>query len=88
MYAVEQLKATGLQGVGKFVRICRGAKRLADDDKLQVLCLHDHNLRPDKEDEQIRIAQLFGFTAVKGHATDGVHGGRSMVMLSGREIRM
>ena len=82
------LKATGLQGVSKLVQICREARTLANDGILRVLCLHDHGLLPGKEDVQIRIAQLFGFTAVIGHATDRAHEGGSMVMLSGREIRM
>ena len=37
---------------------------------------------------QIRIAQLFGFTAVIGHATDGARGGGSMILLCKGEIRM
>ena len=52
------LNVSGLQGVGKFVRFCRVAKRWAADGKVQVLCLQEHNLHPDKEDEHIRIALL------------------------------
>ena len=37
---------------------------------------------------QIRIAQLFSFTAVIGHATDGARGGGSMILLCEGEIRM
>ena len=82
------MKATGLQGVSKLVQICREARTLANDGILRVLCLHDHGLLPGKEDVQIRIAQLFGFTAVIGHAADGARGGGSMVLLCEGEIKM
>ena len=82
------LEVTGIQGVGRFVRICRVAKRWAVDGKVQVLCLHDHNLRSDEEDEHARIAQQFGFTVAMGRAADGAHRGGSMVMLSERGIQL
>ena len=52
------LNVSGLQDVGKFVRFCQVAKKWAADGKAQILCLQEHNLHPDKEDEHIRIALL------------------------------
>ena len=85
------LNVSGLQGDGKFVRFCRVARKWAADGKVQVLCLHEHNLDPDKEDEHIRIAQLCGFAAVIGYASaaaDGVHRGGSMIMLNEQETQL
>ena len=85
------LNVSGLQDVGKFVRFCQVAKKWAADGKAQVLCLQEHNLHPDKEDEHIRIAQSSGFTAIIGYASaaaDGVHRGGSMVMLNEQDTQL
>ena len=67
------------------------AKKWAADGKVQILCLQEHNLHPDKEDEHIRLAQACGFTAVIGYAAaaaDGVHRGGSMVMLNEQDTQL
>ena len=71
------LTATGLQGIRGFVQICRAARKLTDYGIVQIICLHDHGLLPGKEHEigkeyvLTRTAQMFGFTAMIGHADDG-----------------
>ena len=85
------LNVSGLQGAGKFLRFCQVAKKWAADGKVQILCLQEHNLHPDKEDEHIRLAQACGFTAVIGYAAaaaDGVHRGGSMVMLNEQDTQL
>ena len=67
------------------------AKRWAAKGKVQVLCLQEHNLDPEKEDEHVRVAQLCGFVAVIGYATaaaDGVHRGGSMIMIHEQEAQL
>ena len=81
------LAATGLQGIRGFVQMCRAARELADDGIIQIICLHDHGLLPGKEHEigkeyvLTRTAQMFGFTAMIGHADSGARGGANMVLL-------
>ena len=75
------LTATGLQGIRRFVQICKEARTLANDGILQILCLHDHGLLPGKEYVLTRTAQMFGFTAMIGHADSGARGGANMVLL-------
>ena len=85
------LNVSGLQSPGRFVRFCQVAKRWAANGKVQVLCLQEHNLDPEKEDEHVRVAQLCGFVAVIGYATaaaDGVHRGGSMIMINEQEAQL
>ena len=61
---------------------------------IQIICLHDHGLLPRKEHEigkeyvLTRTAQMFGFTAMIGHADDGATGGASMVLVRNGEIKV
>ena len=74
--------------------MCRAARELADDGIIQIICLHDHGLLPGKEHEigkeyvLTRTAQMFGFTAMIGHADDGAIGGANMVLMRDGETKM
>ena len=70
------------------------AKELLNDGIIQVICLLDHGLLPRKEHEigkeyvLTRTAQMYGFTAMIGHADDGAIGGASMVLVRNGEIKV
>ena len=45
------LTATGLQGVREFAQLCKAAEGLLSDGVIQVVCLLDHGLLPEREHE-------------------------------------
>ena len=45
------LTATGLQGVREFAQLCKAAKELLGDGVIQVVCLLDHGLLPERGHE-------------------------------------
>ena len=93
------LTATGLQGVREFAQLCKAAKELLGDGVIQVVCLLDHGLLPErgheigtmfagKEYELTRVAQIYGFTTLIGHTDDGATGGASMFLVKNGEIKV
>ena len=93
------LTATGLQGVREFAQLCKAAKELLSDGDIQVVCLLDHGLLPErrheigtmfagKEYELTLVAQHYGFTAMIGHTDDGAAGGASLLLVKSEEIRL